>query len=123
MTIREATGRVDGLKHNTYTFAEKVSWLSRLDGKIKAEVIDTHEGGEDIDFIEYDQDTSPDTKLLVGAPYDEIYLRWMEAQIDYHNGEIDKYNNSIMMFQASYNEFSRHYNRTHMPKGSSMRYF
>ena len=123
MTIREAIGRVDGLKHNTYTNAEKTAWLSRLDGKVKTELIDTHEGGSNVKFDGYTPETNPDTVLLVGEPYDEIYLRWLEAQIDYHNGEIDKYNNSIMLFQAAYNEFSRYYNRTHMHVGTNMKYF
>jgi len=123
MTIREAITRVDGLKHNTYTNAEKVAWLSRLDGKVKTEVIDTHEDGEDVEFHRYDPNTDPDTELLVGEPHDEIYLRWMEAQIDYHNGEIDKYNNSILLFQAAYAEFSKFYNRNHMPKSTAVTYF
>ena len=36
MKVREAIDRIDSLKHNTYTRGEKVEWLSRLDGNIKA---------------------------------------------------------------------------------------
>ncbi|MBQ7873761.1 MAG: dockerin type I repeat-containing protein [Oscillospiraceae bacterium] len=62
-------------------------------------------------------------ELFVGMPYDELYLRWLEAQIDYHNGEIERYNNSITAFNSAYSAFERYYNRTHLPKGVQPGYF
>ena len=123
MTIIEAISRVDALKHNTYTQTDKVQWLSRLDWMVKKHIIDTHEGAEEVSFTGYDDSTDLQTELLVPAPYDEVYLRWMEAQIDYHNGEYGKYNNSIEMFNTAYEGFQNYYNRTHMPLGKSMKYF
>ena len=123
MTIIEAINRVDALKHNTYTQTDKVQWLSRLDWMVKKHIIDTHEGAEEVSFTGYDDSTDLQTELLVPAPYDEAYLRWMEAQIDYHNGEYGKYNNSIDMFNTAYEGYQNYYNRTHMPLGKSMKYF
>ena len=123
MTIIEAINRLDGLKHNTYSQPEKVAWLSRLDAMVKKLIIDTHEGSEAVSFTGYDGNTDLNTKLLVEAPFDEMYLRWMEAQIDYTNGEYSKYNNSIEMFNTAYKAFENYYNRNHMPKGRKMKYF
>lgn len=124
MKIVEAITRIDGWKHNTYTQADKVAWLSMLDGKVKSLVIDTHEGGEDVSFTPYDATTDLNTELLIGAPYaEELYMRWLEAQIDYYNGEFDKYNNSIETFNAVYADYANYYNRTHMPKGQKFKYF
>ena len=123
MTISEAISRLDSLKHNTYTQTDKVKWLSRLDSMVKRLVIDTHEGGEGVAFTGYDDTTDIQTELLIPEPFDEAYLRWMEAQIDYHNGEYDKYNNSIEMFNTYWNNFQNFYNRTHMPKGKEMKFF
>ena len=123
MKIIEAINRIDSLKHNTYTEADKVAWLSRLDAMVKTHIIDTHEGGDDVIFTWYDDSTDPQTELLVPAPYDEVYLRWMEAQIDYHNGEYDRYNNAIDMFHTAYEGYQNYYNRTHMPKGKSLKFF
>ena len=50
MTIIEAINRADRLKPNTYSQQDKVNWLSTLDGIVKKEIIDTHEGGEDVRF-------------------------------------------------------------------------
>ena len=115
MTIIEAINRVDAVKPNTYSQLEKVKWLSGLDGIIKAEIIDTHEGGEDVTFSGYTDATDLTTVLLVPAPYDEVYIRYLEMQIDYANNEYAKYNNSLMMYNSAYNAFEKHYNRDHMP--------
>ena len=122
MKVREAIDRIDGLKHNTYTDGEKIGWLSLIDGIIKDQIIDTHEDGDEITFNGY-TDEDMETEMLVPAPYDVLYLRWLEAQIDYSNGEYDKYNNAIIMYQTSYDAFANHYRRTHMPKTAAFKYF
>ena len=123
MKIIEAINQIDSLKHNTYTQGDKVAWLSRLDAMVKKHIIDTHEGSEAVTFTGYDDNTDLQTELLIPAPYDEVYLRWMEAQIDYHNGEYDRYNNAIDMFHTAYEGYQNYYNRTHMPKGKSLKFF
>jgi hypothetical protein len=122
MKIIEAINRIDSLKHNTYSQSDKVEWLSRLDAMVKNHIIDTHEGDE-VTFTGYDDGTDLQTELLIPAPYDEVYLRWMEAQIDYHNGEYDKYNNAIDMFNTAFDGYKNYYNRTHMPKGKKFKFF
>lgn len=123
MKIIEAIDQIDSLKHNTYSRRDKILWLSRLDSMVKRLIIDTHEDGEFISFAGYDEAEDTDIDLLVPAPFDEIYLRWLEAQIDYANGEYGKYNNSILMYQAAYDAYANYYNRTHMPKGKQIKYF
>lgn len=123
MTIMDALYRIDELKPNSYSQSEKIKWLSTLDGMIKSEIIDTHEGGEDVVFNGYTEDSDIGTKLLVPAPYDDIYIRWLETQIDYSNGEYGKYNNSMTMYNTAYTAYANHYNRTHMPKGKKFKFF
>ena len=120
MTIAEVISKVDSLKPNTYTPEDKVDWLSNLDARVKTQIIDAHEGGENIVFNGYDSLADQDTVLLVPAPYDEMYIRWLEAQIDYHNSDDDRYNNAIILFNNAYEGYKKHYTRTHMPisKGS-----
>lgn len=123
MTIIEAIANIDSLKRNTYSQEDKLKWLSRLDSMAKRLVIDVHEGAENVTFSGYDDSTDLHTELLIPAPFDEAYLRWMEAQIDYANGEYDKYNNSITMFNTSWEAYQNWYNRTHMPTGAKLRFF
>ena len=86
-------------------------------------IIDTHEGGEAITFNGYDVNTPNDTELLVPAPYDDIYVRWLEAQIDYSNADYGRYSNSMTMYNAAYSAYERYYNRNNMPLGKSFKYF
>ena len=123
MTIIEAIQKVDAMKPNGYSELEKVAWLSKLDGAIKKEIIDTHEDGENIVFDGYNENTPTDTELLVKAPYDDIYLYWLESRIDYYNGEYGRYNNSVTTYNAAYAEYERFYNRAHMPKGNKFKFF
>ena len=119
MTLMEALHRIDTIKPNSFNQAEKIKWLATLDGIIKTEIIDTHKGGEDIAFTPYSEDTDLTTSLLVPAPYDEIYLFWLESKIDYWTGEIGKYNNSISMFNEEYSNFAKYYTQTKAPKKKS----
>ena len=122
MKIIEAINRIDSLMHNTYTQNDKVAWLSTLDSMVKRHIIDTHEG-EEVTFTGYDDLTDLQTELLIPAPYDEAYMRWMESQIHYNNGEYDKYNNATETFSTFFESYKNYYNRTHMPKGKKFKYF
>ena len=115
MKIIQAITRLDELIFNTYTQSHKVEWLSKLDAMVKKQIIDTHEGAEDVVFAGYDDSTDPQKELLVPAPHDEMYLLWMEAKIHYHNGEYDKYNNAIIMFNTAFEAYQAYYNQKHLP--------
>ncbi len=122
MTIIDAITRTDALKPNGYSQSEKIRWLSTLDGTVKTEIIDTHEGGDAVLFAGYNDETLLTTELLVPAPYDDVYIRYLEMQIDYANNEYGKYNNSMAMFDAAYSAFKKYYNREHMPVSRGRRF-
>lgn len=124
MTIQDAIVMIDNLKPNAYTEADKIGWLDRLDRTVMEEVIMTHEGYEEYDdFDGYDADTDRTTVLLAGPPHDEIYLRYLEAQIDYADGELERYQNSFTMFNSAYRDFQNAYNRAHKPRGNELNFF
>ena len=123
MTILEAIRRADGLQHNTFAQEEKVSWLSQVDALVEEELIRTHENAGGKTFRVYDEQTPLDQELLVPPPFDELYLHYLQAQMDYHNAEYDRYNRSMGMYQAVWSAFVNHYNRTHRPLGQRFAYF
>ncbi len=122
MTIMKAIDQIDSIKPNTYSLPDKLRWLSNLDWLIKTEVIDTHEGAEGVSFGGYTEETPLETTLLVSEPHDDLYIKWLEAQIDYANGEYGRYNNSMTAFNTAYSTFNNYYNRTHMPKGTEFKF-
>lgn len=122
MKIGEAIATVDRLRRNTYDQKEKIRWLSELDLRVKHKVLDTHQDNPAEDFAGYAEDEDPDTVLLVPAPYDEMYLRFLEAQIEYYDQQEDRYNNAMDLFDNAWSDYVRWYNRTHMPKGYQLKF-
>lgn len=117
MKLQQAIDRVDVLKPNMQDRSLKIAWLSELDGLIWQELILKHEYDGELETMPvYDEDTDPEQKLIVPAPYDNVYTYWLMAKIDEQNMELDKYNNDRTMFTASYESFSDFWTRTHMPK-------
>lgn len=123
MTIIEAINRTDEQKPNDYTQSDKIAWLSALDALIKREVIDTHINDSETEWHPYHDETPLDTELLAEEPYDDMYVSWLAAKIEFSNREYPNYNQDIVRFNETYTAYSRDYNRKHMPKGTSVRYF
>ena len=123
LKLIDAINEIDSIKPNTYSQQEKIRWISILDGNIKKEIIDTHEGAENVTFNGYDNNTDISTELLVPAPYDDIYIRWLEMQIDYANADLVKYQNSMTLYNNAYSNFEKYYNRNNMPKGKKIKFF
>lgn len=125
MTIQQAIAKVDELKPNAYSQDVKISWLSRLEFRIFNEIIAKHEYNEDEEPIEFSGYTEEDgeKELIAGQPYDEMYIHWLETQIDYNNMEFDNFNNSNSMFEAIFSRFRNAYNESHMSKGSRKIYY
>lgn len=116
MTIIEAITEVDSLvPGNGVSESDKRRWLSRFDGTVKRDVLDTHEG-DAVEFDGYTDDTPDDTVLLVGEPYADVYVFLLEAMVHYINGEMDRYNNAMTQHINQYEAYKKWYNRTHMPK-------
>ena len=120
MTVQEAIARADALKPNAVPEAEKIRWLSSIEGYLKHEIADTHEGWADVP--EEGRTPSLTDTLFVPPPYDGLYVSWIMARIDFVNGEFDSYGNVMAMFNSEYSAFADHVNRTMTPKSVEVRY-
>ena len=119
MTIRDALETVDRLKPNQYGSADKLRWLSELDGAVYREILTQHEM-ELPAFAGYAPETDLDgTVLLIAWPYDEIYRWYLEMKIDDANGEMTKYNNSAAKYNMYYQAYQNACNRAHLPKSEA----
>ena len=107
----------DQLKSNAFSQEEKLFWLTRLDSLVKANILDTHQGCNPDIRLPYTVDTPSETELLIPPPFDQAYIWWLGAQMDYHNGEYTRYNNAIALFESSYQAFGDWYHRQHRPLG------
>lgn len=123
MKLNEAIARIDKLKSNPYDRAEKLRWLSCLDGLVWQQTRVVHGEAAGGSFTPYTQESADDTQLLIPAPYEEIYLWWLAAQIDYHNGEFTRYNNSISLFNTGFSAYVDLYHRSRSGKSTGNSFF
>lgn len=120
MTLKEAIENVDTLKPNMIPYADKVRWVSELDGRVYQEILLLHERNArepelPMFFAGYDENTPGDTVLFIEEPYANIYFYQLASQIELANAELAKYNNSAALLANALRTYSACYTRTHMP--------
>ena len=118
MTLKEAIDRFDLLYPNAVPFAEKRAILSAFDGRLYAEVLSCYDGAPET-FAGYGEYTPEDTALLIGAPYDDIYIKVLTAENDALCGDIDRYNNAVSLLNTAYEQYVGHLNRTRRRRGGA----
>lgn len=116
MTVAEVLSTTDAIKPNGYGQKQKMKWLEYLEGQIYEEIIQQHENPEGLAFWPFGQDEDDmGRRLIVPAPYDEIYSLYLQSRIDLANQEVAKYNNSKTLYNAAYVGFQEFWKRTHAP--------
>lgn len=115
MTVQQIITRVDELRPNQYTNAQKIEWLAELDDIIWHEVVLTHAIPDGLDeYVPYTEDEMTAT-LLAPDRYCGLYEYWLYAKMDAANMEMDKYANDMALYNAYYSQYERAWNREHMP--------
>ena len=111
MTVSQVIRIVDDIKPNAFTNETKTAWLNEVEGMVQTQVLLL--APEEI--IAYTYDADGDRELLVHPPHDKLYPAYLEARIDYANGEYNKYQNTMQMFNAFFEEFMRWFALTYRP--------
>ncbi len=101
MTPAQAIAAVDELTSNTYDNAQKLAWLQR----VEAGLLPQSNGEVELELA---------TPLQAGEPYDELYIRYLQAQIFLEVGEITRYNNAMALYNNALAQFRRAYIREHV---------
>jgi uncharacterized protein YfbU (UPF0304 family) len=116
MTIKECIDIVDNMKPNQYEVEDKVRWLSFLDRIVIIDVLQTHENyDEKYNLFEGYSNDNLSAKLIVDAPFDQMYIEFLKMKIDEANGETARYNNSATMFNSYMSMFRKWYNKKNVP--------
>lgn len=92
MKITDALSNIRYIKPDTISDEMLIDFLSTLDGRVAREIYN------DKEFSGYTKDVDRETELLIPYPYQDIYLRWLEAMIDKNNEEMTSFNNNMAMF-------------------------
>lgn len=112
MTVQEAITYADAVKPNAFSTADKVMWLNKIEGTIAMDVFLM--AWTITEQITYTVDDLT-KEMLVRPPYDDLYPLYLEAQIDYANGEYNKYANTMERFNKRMAEFTAWFARVYHP--------
>ena len=108
MTLDECVQRIQEDKPSAYDDERICAWVNELEAQMQSEVL----GITDVSLIkQYDITKNADrgSTLLIPIPY-------IEAQIDYADGEGDRYNNNVNIFNQYYNDFRAWYIEHNRPE-------
>lgn len=92
----------------------KLRWINELEGKVQTDVF-LLASAEVISYTTDDIEDNADKELLVAPPHDKIYYEYLEARIDYANGDYDDYNNTMTVFESFWREFVAWFANTYRP--------
>lgn len=108
MKISEVLARVKEVKPNPFSDDTLLNWLNDIEAKVQTEALGRKPEGAD----HYDLPGDLDTELMLPKPYDECYVLYVQAQIDFALQEFDTYNNTMQMFNTAFREVKNYYVRT-----------
>ena len=111
MTLDQVIAKVDEVKPNAFSNDRKTDLVNEVEGMVQTQAFLFAPE----EFIAYSYDVDKDRELLVAPPHDKLYAPYLEAKIDYANGEYEKYNNSMQMFNSSWGEFLRWFALVYRP--------
>lgn len=126
MTAKTIIDELDTMMPNAYTTADKLRWLTELDGRVMQEVFAMHElnDGEELpEWNEYTEENMASAELLIPSPYTEVYFYWLQSKIHYRNQEFNYYDNTHAMFNSAWRDYANFYRRNHLPVQVARKWF
>ena len=113
MTVSQAIDRIDTLSPNMLNHPEKCRHLAVLDERVLYELYQP----KGMAAPALPDVSDPVTDLLIPSPWDEAYVYYTAAMIEYARGEMARYNEHISMFHTLWGAYADHFRRAHLPCG------
>ena len=119
MTIQELFAYVDNIKPNVFDEQTKIVWLNEIEARVQEEILLRWRGERTLYRWPEDKEASP----ILDPPEDAVYRHWLEAQIDYSNGEYSKYQATAARFNQAWSDFAARFaTRWHPADGYTARW-
>ena len=113
MTVSQAIEQIDALSPNMLSHPEKCRHLAVLDERVRCELYQDKGMVQPILSDVHD----PAADLMIPSPWDETYVYYTAAMIEYARGETARYNEHIGMFHTLWGAYADHLRRAHLSRG------
>lgn len=114
MNVGKLMETVTVLIGQQYDLEMLIGWLNEIEGQAIDQVI-KRARGNDLEFIPYTEDDT-DRELAIPDRFQDVYINYIRAKVDFANQETERYNNDAAMFDAAWKEYAAWHIRTHLPK-------
>lgn len=115
MTVAGIIEQYNTEKPNNVEDMVKIGFLKKCEKMIIDTVILTHMGAPDQEVLdEHIDNFDTDTELLVGEPYDDLYVYYLDQRIAMNVNDTRRYNAAATMFNNALLTYQQKYNREHM---------
>ncbi len=115
MTLGKLIETIIALRGQQYDTDIMVGWVNEIESQAVEQVINRSEGVQ-VDFTPYEWEIDMEKELLIPDRFQDVYMSYMFAKIDFMNQEIERYNNDVAMQDAAWKAYASWHIRTHMPK-------
>lgn len=115
MTLGKLIETITALRGQQYDTDIMVGWVNEIESQAVEEVINRAEGVQ-VDFTPYEWKLDMEKELQIPDRFQDVYINYMFAKIDFMNQETERYNNDVAMQDAAWKAYAAWYIRTHMPK-------
>ena len=116
MKIGELIAYVTAVKGREFPPEVYDVWLNEVEGLVQTRVhLIPDEAVVRLVRDAEDPEAFNETVLSAPFPYDKLYAPYIEAKIDFANGEYDRYENSMAMFDQFFTEYMAHYAQVYRP--------
>lgn len=111
MTINEALAAADGLRPNPLSDMEKANWLLGFERRLLREL------GEEYPNMSYPK--SGGEQLSAQGGFEEIYVLYLCAKIDFALREYDGWNNTVLMLNSLIEDYKKQHLRDRLPDAAA----
>lgn len=112
MTASEVIARAKETRQGAIDYSQFLKWVNVIEGRIQVEVL----GKSPEEVIVYTEE-SDNVPLMVSHPYDEVYVYYLCAMIDFFNEEWDLYANDAAFFEKAFDDYKAAHIKTAPGKG------
>jgi hypothetical protein len=104
MTASEVIARAKEVRQTSAGYSQFLKWINTIEGRIQVEIM-----GRKLDEITTYTEQNDNTDLLIPMPYDEAYVLYLCAMIDFFNEEWDLYANDAEVFEKTFEDYKAAY--------------
>lgn len=112
-TVNRVLEKVSRLKPNMMNDNDAADWIMDLNERL---IMELHMDPELPRPKAWPEDG--DVPLAASGPYDDLYIFYVMAMMEYYQREYANYNNSILLFNDRVADFRRHYRRENRPENT-----